>query len=269
MIGPGSATWRNAVDWRLLLGSGRALLLQVAHPTVGAGVADHSDFRKRPWQRLRRTIDSLMLQEYGGERAYTEARRLRELHKGFKGVDQHGQRYSALDPDAYCWVHATLFEAGVDLHANFGPPLPLAEQHRLYAEWRWLGEVLGIKASRMPATLTGFWEYFRHMVADELADNKSVRDVLASLADRKPVKPPWPHLPDPVWRLAGPVASGVLMTATVGTLPPPFRSRLGLQWTKADELRLRALKRAVRVGMPLVPPRLRYHPMALAARRCR
>jgi hypothetical protein len=36
----------------LLLGAGpRALLLQIAHPAVAAGVAEHSDFRTDPWQR--------------------------------------------------------------------------------------------------------------------------------------------------------------------------------------------------------------------------
>lgn len=268
MIGPGSATWRHVLDWRLLLGSGRALLLQVAHPTVGAGVADFSDFRKRPWDRLKRTVDSLMIQTYGGEQTYVEARRLRELHKDFKGVDHHGNRYSALNPDAYWWVHATLYEAGVDLQANFGTPLPLSEQRQLYAEWRELGEIMGIRASLMPETLDGFWEYFRHVVANELEDNKSVRDLLALLGDRHPMKPPWKYVPGFAWYAAGPVVANVLTTATIGTLPPSLRDRLGLQWTHADERRLRMLKRAVRFGMPLVPQRLRYHPMALAAVRC-
>jgi uncharacterized protein (DUF2236 family) len=32
----------------LLLGGGRALLMQLAHPKVAAGVDDHSDFRLHP-----------------------------------------------------------------------------------------------------------------------------------------------------------------------------------------------------------------------------
>ncbi|GAB3909013.1 hypothetical protein GCM10029964_109870 [Kibdelosporangium lantanae] len=72
-----------------------------------------------------------------------------------------------------------------------------------------------------------------------------------------------------MWRFAGPVGSRVGTLATVGTLPPVLRDRLGLQWTRRQEWKLDALRTAVRLGMPLVPPRLRYHPMALAARRCR
>lgn len=268
-LGPGSATWRNALDWRLLLGSGRALLLQVAHPTVGAGVAQYSNFRAEPWQRLQRTVRSLMIMSFGGERTVAEAERLRELHKNFKGIDHHGERYHALNPEAYWWVHATLFEGTVRLYENFAKPLPAAEQRQLYEEWRELGVTLGIKDHRMPASLASFWAYFHDMVANRLEDNQSVRLVLASLGERKPVRPPWWFLPEVVWRnLAGPAGATVLTTATVGTLPPVFRDRLGLQWTEKDARRLRLLRTAVRVGMPLVPAKLRYHPLALRAKRC-
>ena len=40
-----------------MLGGGRALILQVAHPLVAAGVAQHSNYRKDPWGRLFRTLD--------------------------------------------------------------------------------------------------------------------------------------------------------------------------------------------------------------------
>ena len=36
----------------LFLGGGRALLMQLAHPQVAAGVDEHSDFRARPIHRL-------------------------------------------------------------------------------------------------------------------------------------------------------------------------------------------------------------------------
>ena len=53
----GGPVWRAAGDIRLLSTSGYALLLQVAHPTVGAGVLEHSNFREDPWGRLLRTLD--------------------------------------------------------------------------------------------------------------------------------------------------------------------------------------------------------------------
>ena len=53
------------------------LLLQVAHPTVGAGVHDYSDFEQRPWDRLMKTIDYVSLLVYGGRDAAAAGRRLR------------------------------------------------------------------------------------------------------------------------------------------------------------------------------------------------
>src|SRR5690242_17333786 len=57
VLGPDSLVWRLGGDWTVLLGGGRALLLQVSHPTVAAGVEQHSDFRSNPWKRLTGTLD--------------------------------------------------------------------------------------------------------------------------------------------------------------------------------------------------------------------
>jgi hypothetical protein len=47
---PGRETivWRRAGDIRVLGAAGYALILQVAHPVVGAGVSQHSNFRRDP-----------------------------------------------------------------------------------------------------------------------------------------------------------------------------------------------------------------------------
>ncbi len=68
LVGPESITWQRASDVRLYVVMVYALLLQVAHPTVGAGVRDYSDFEQRPWHRLLRTIDYVTLLVYGGTR---------------------------------------------------------------------------------------------------------------------------------------------------------------------------------------------------------
>ena len=266
--GPGSVAWRYVGDWRLLLGVGRALLLQVAHPVVGAGVSEHSDFRADPWGRFDRTLQSLMTQVYGGAGALDESSRLRELHRPFSGLDHRGRPYRALDPEAYWWVHATIFDTVIANHARFGRPLSPGDQVRFYGEWRSLGRLLGIPASRMPDDVAGFRHYFDAMLADRLEDNPAVRDLLETLigAGTPPPPPRWP-LPTRAWQPVAALAGRSLLWVTVGLLPPLLRHRLGLTWDRADERRLGVIAALVRTTVPAVPVRWRYHPRAAGALR--
>ncbi|PPF88689.1 hypothetical protein C5B96_02335, partial [Subtercola sp. Z020] len=45
-----------AAEGILLAGGGRAILMQIANPAVGAGVAAHSGFADRPLERLANTV---------------------------------------------------------------------------------------------------------------------------------------------------------------------------------------------------------------------
>src|ERR687887_27077 len=97
---PGSVVWRCASDPRVLLTAGYALVLQVAHPTVGAGVSEHSSFREDPWGRLLRTLDGFYGLVYGGPESAAElGRRLLALHRTIKGVTAGGRPYHALEPE--------------------------------------------------------------------------------------------------------------------------------------------------------------------------
>src|SRR3954470_21817861 len=81
----GGPVWRAAGDVRTLSTAGYALLLQVAHPTVGAGVAQHSNFAADPWGRLLRTLDYVNGTIYGGpEPAPGSRRRRRGRHTALK-----------------------------------------------------------------------------------------------------------------------------------------------------------------------------------------
>jgi uncharacterized protein (DUF2236 family) len=107
VYGPQSEAWRLNREALLLLGAGpRALLLQIAHPAVAAGVDQHSDFRADPWQRLATTLRSYLTIVYGtSAAARSEIRRLNGLHRAISGPG-----YTARDPDLSLWVHATLVD---------------------------------------------------------------------------------------------------------------------------------------------------------------
>src|SRR3954451_18003841 len=63
---PGGPVWRAANDIRTMSTAGYALILQDAHPTVGAGFGQHSIFAADAWGRLLRTLDFVDATIYGG-----------------------------------------------------------------------------------------------------------------------------------------------------------------------------------------------------------
>jgi len=66
----GGVAWRIHRERVLLAGWGRAILLQLAHPTVARGVAEHSGFTAERWGRLRRlhrTLSAMLALTFGSE----------------------------------------------------------------------------------------------------------------------------------------------------------------------------------------------------------
>lgn len=262
MLTRGSPAWRYFGDFRAALLAGQVLVLQVAHPVVAAGVRDHSDYTEDPWTRLMRTAASLSIYVYGDrDAAEFEARRLRRVHRAFTGVRDDGSRYSALDPRAYAWVHATLVQLAVDTQTFFGRGMRQAELDEYYAQMREVGRLLGIPERHLPPDWPAFRCYYEQMVGG-FGPNGTI-DTLFDTIRRVPKPVRW--LPDPVWSwLRDRQAAGQLFLIAA-TLPPAFRDRLGLPWNPARERRFRRFCRAVRFVATLVPPPLRAaHVRALA-----
>ena len=84
--GPDSMMWRINRE-AVLLGAGpAATLLQVAHPLIAEGVAQHSDFQGDPFGRLRRTLATTMDLVFGdGATAERALRRLNSVHASVRG----------------------------------------------------------------------------------------------------------------------------------------------------------------------------------------
>src|ERR1700682_1981447 len=144
-----------------MLGGGRALLMQLAHPKVAAGVDEHSDFRTQPIRRLRRTIRVTMAIIFGDrETALGAARSVNQVHAKVRGRD-----YRALDPDLLLWVHATLTDSALVTYETFVGRLPAQEREDFYQESKMIGELLGSPRHRFPATLSDFDVYVDQMVS--------------------------------------------------------------------------------------------------------
>lgn len=266
-LGPDSLAWEHAGDNLQLLIAGTTLLLQVAHPVVGAGVGDHSVFKKDPWGRLQRTTAWGLRLLYGGPQGAPKAgQELRDLHRDIKGADDKGRRYFALDPEAYAWVHMTTYYTLVTKQKYFGEkPFTAAEETQLYDEWKQQGRVLGIRDEHMPADVDSFWTYFHDMVSNRLEETDTGRYMIdVSLSAMK--KPPaLKMVPDKLWRRFYTMAGNYAKLNTVATLPPALREKYGLSWDARQEKKFRRLAGLVRRLLPLIPDRNRYLPPAYHA----
>jgi uncharacterized protein (DUF2236 family) len=230
--------------------------MQVSHPTVGAGVSEHSNFKADPWGRLFRTLDYSYSMVYGGpELAAETGRRVREMHKRIKGVKPDGEPYHALEPEAYAWVHATLADAIVTGHRHFGLRMTLEDLEDFYAGWRRMGLLVGVRERDLPDGWVSFRDYFDRMVVEHLEDTEAVQDVLEALA--APARPPVPFLGPRMWKAFRFPAARAMSLATVGLLPPALRQRFGTRWTRRQERELRALATVARRATPLMPKSLR------------
>ncbi|MGC7093682.1 oxygenase MpaB family protein [Amycolatopsis lurida] len=241
----GTAAWKYFGDFRSSLLAGQVLLLQVAHPVVGAGVQDHSEYREDPWTRLMRTAGSLSICVYGGRRgALYEARRLRELHRPFTGVDFTGRRYSALNPAAYAWVHATLVMLPVDAQRFFGREIPADELAEYYAQMCDIGRILGLREQDLPPDWPAFERYYAEMV-DGFGPNPAIDTLLETI---RTVPNPWRWLPAPLWTRLRRAQHRFQLFMIGGTLPPGLRDRLGLQWTDQQQARFDRFRRVLRLA---------------------
>jgi uncharacterized protein (DUF2236 family) len=254
-----SAIWRIDREMALLLGGGRALLMQIAHPKIAAGVADHSRFLTDPLGRLKQTMETMWSIVFDDlPQARASLARLSETHKHVRGrvrvaeVSSRGAAYSAQDPELLLWVHATLVDSALVVYDRFVGPLSNEERRRYYEDSKKLGVLLGVPDAMVPATLEAFQEYVKATVA---SDAIAVSSAAASLARSILYPPPW---------YLKPVAPlNVLVTA--GLLPPKLRRQYGLHWNGRREKILRVVARAMRAALPFIPAALRVVPHARAA----
>jgi uncharacterized protein (DUF2236 family) len=228
----------------LLLGGGRALLMQLAHPKVAAGVDEHSDFRSHPIRRLRRTIRMTMAIVFGDrDTALAAARGVNQAHGRVQGAG-----YRALDPDLLLWVYATLADTALVTYEVFVQQLLPREREDFHQEFKLLGELLGIPRDRFPNTVGDFNEYMERMVSSgPVRVDARARELAAQV-----MKPR-------VWLLPGP-AMVPLNVVTTGLLTPALRKQYGLSWGPRQQRAYRLAVAVVPRVIALTPPLLRVWP---------
>ena len=270
LYGPASEAWHLNREATLLLGAGpRALLMQVAHPLVAEGVAQHSNFQADPWRRLRSTLRSYLTIVYGTSgQARAEIARLNRLHREISGPVRDpavaralGGSYRARDPELSLWVHATLIDATLVAHDRWIGRLSNDQRARFYAETRPIGRAFGVPEAILPADLAGFERYLAGMVGPggPVQVGPTARE-LARFILRPPLGPLHPAL-------AGVPAAlyAWIMWPAIGLLPEPVRLGYGLAWGRRERLVAAWLTTGYRAWRPIIPVGLRTMPWARAA----
>jgi uncharacterized protein (DUF2236 family) len=241
----------------LLLGGGRALILQVAHPQVAAGVAQHSNYRESPWRRLYRTIEVTTRIVFGDERESAEAAAaLSRRHQRVVGRDDRGRGYRALDPELLMWVHATLIDSSLLIYHRYVRPLSEADMALYYEQMLPVAEAYGIPGDARPPNWAAFRDYWDGMLLSGLRITETAGDVAKSVLN--------PDLPLLARAPAIPAIQAIRLV-TVGTLPESLREQLGLSWGPLRERLLSASSETIRRLLPLLPSMLRQFPAARRA----
>lgn len=233
----------------LLLGAGRAILLQIANPAVGAGVAGHSNFAARPLERLRTTMTYVYAVVYGSQEQLSAVRRrVNRAHVPVRreaGTGDGARGYSAFDPQLQLWVVATLYDTAIQVHEKIYGALDEDSADRIYRDYAAVGTALQVPAGLWPVNRAAFDVYWNEQVA-ALETDAVTRSVAHDLLHPAEV---------PVWLKAGmPLARLV----TAGLLPEAVRDSFGLPWNAKRQRRFDFTIRCWSVVYPRLPRLLRH-----------
>src|SRR3954471_17195472 len=262
---PESPIWRISREWALMMGGGRALLLQAAHPLALAGVIEHSDYERDVWGRLRSTMTYVWGVVYGSEEeAERLGRRVRAIHKTVHGELPRamgpfpaGTPYSAEDPELLLWVHSTLVDTALLMYRTYVGPLSTDEMEGFWQDHRKLVAFIGVPEHEIPETYADFRAYWRGMIDSDVI---CVTPEALELARVTVMRPPLPLVLRPAWEAVNFVSAGFL--------PAKLRTDYGFSWTPAHRALLAGSAQYVRrVIVPLLPDLARALPAARRAER--
>ena len=243
----------------VLFGWSRAILLQLSHPLIAAGVAEHSSFRGGSFTaaaRLHHTIRAMLSLTFGDAAARDETlERIRGIHRRVRGQLAEtagpfpaGTPYFADDPDLLLWVHATLLDSIPLAYEHLVAPLTPAERDAYCEEAAHTAIALGARPAEVPRTWVDLRTYVDGMYrSGRLVVSPQAREVAAAvLAPR-------------MARLIAPAAAANRLL-TVGLLPDPLRQPFGFTWNDRRERRLRTVLRMIRGARRAMPEALALWP---------
>lgn len=254
---PASIAKRINGERVVLLSWPRAILLQMAHPLVAAGVAEHSRFRESPRvaiERLHATVRAMLRLTFGTAREHHDTvTAILKIHARVHGVLREavgtyaaGTPYTATDPALVLWVHGTLLDSTLLAFRTLVGPLAPTEENAYCAEAASIAEELGARPADIPRDAAALTAYMNAVyTTNVLAVGADARAIAAAV-----LSGPLPWLTAP--------ATWTNRLITTAWLPPQLRTAYGLPWTDRRErvsLRLLGAVRATRRLLPDVAAR--------------
>ena len=256
LFGPDSVSWRIDSELVVLAGGSCALLMQAAHPMVAAGVVEHSQFATDPFGRLMRTLESSFDVVFGSRTTAEAAiRRVNAIHRSVRGQMPDGiSTYSALDPAALLWVHATLVDTALRVYGRFVAPLSAADEQAYHEESGRVAIMLGVPDALLPARI----DELRAWMNDRMSDG-TIRVTPGARRIAETVLYPLRVVPRLAWDAAHLIS--------LSTLPTGLRRQYGIGWSSGRERGVERIARVSRRTLPRLPSTLRHAPQARAALR--
>lgn len=244
----------------VLFGWSRAILLQLAHPLVAAGVADHSSIRQGAFvaaRRLHHTVRAMTRLTFGSARQHAETvdaimaihRRVHGHLRQDVGPWSAGTPYSAEDPALVTWVHGTLLESLPLVYEQLVAPMTRGDRDAYCREAATVARELGAGAD-VPESWSDLESYMTRMHAS----GRIVVGPDAAALAAAVLSPPFGPVVAPARH-----ANRLITTAL---LPETLRTQYGLRWGASE---LRACERWVgvlRAGRAMAPRWLREWPEA-------
>ena len=226
----------------------RAVLMQIAHPLVAAGVAEHSRYRTARFGRLYRTALAAAAITFCSEDLATRAIRSidgkhRQVHGVLSkpaGIFPAGTHYNANDPELKLWVLATITDSTLLAYELFVRPLSMTEREEFYQDSLLLTQLFAIPERIVPPAYRDFQAYMKNMLSGgTIQVSEAARDISNALF--------------------APTLAGKAMyagsIAGIGMLPDRLKAEFGLPWSPRRERWLNSgasIHRSVRKHVPSI-----------------
>ncbi|KAL4937036.1 hypothetical protein BDV06DRAFT_216179 [Aspergillus oleicola] len=229
-----------------------AILLQIAHPLVGQGVADHSTFASRTISRTQYTQMYIFTMIFGTaeEKAAMKAW-VDKAHSRVKGEVQSGERkseaYDAMNPELQLWVAATIYASMVGMYERVYGELPPLKAELVYQAYACMGTSLQVPREMWPVDRRAFKEYWDDVVNNQIYVTPDARGVLNEL----PIA--WVLLP-------------IVRPLTVEQLPVNVREGFGLKSSRSTRAIAGMFMSTVAVTYPITPGFIRHWQKAYSMR---